>query len=133
MERLRKQLGASDEEWKVLAPRIESLLRAQQEVRAGIRGFRPGGMRPSAGGDRGFGNLIGPAPGEPSDVEYAADTVRMAVEAPEIPDRDARLALEEYRKAREKARGRLAAAERDLRELITQRQEAILVLVGLLE
>ena len=133
MERLRKQLGASEEEWKVLAPKIEGLQRAQQEVRAGIRGFRPGGAGSSTGGGRGFGNLFGPGPGEPSEVEHAAETVRMAVNEPDIPDRDARLALEHYRKAREKARGRLAEAERELRELITQRQEAMLVMLGLLE
>lgn len=134
MERLRKQLGATDEEWKVLAPKVENLLRAQQEARAGVRGVRPGGNgAPGGGRSSPFANPFGPGAEETSEVEYAAETVRMAVRAPEIPERDTALALAEYRKARDKARARLADAERELRELITQRQEAVLVLLGVLE
>ena len=133
MERLRKQLGATDEEWKVLSPRVENLLRARQEARAGIRGFRPGAAGRSDRTAADWRNPFGAVPGKPSDVEYAAETVRLAVESPEIPDRDAALALKEYRRARGSARGRLAAAERELRELVTLRQEAILMTLGLLE
>ena len=128
MERLRKQLGSTDEEWKVLAPRIENLLGAQQEARAGTRGVRPG-----AGGGGRFGNFMTARPAEPSDLELAAEAVRMAARDPDVPDRDTILALREYRKARDKARERLAAAERDVRELLTQRQEAILLMIGLVE
>jgi hypothetical protein len=133
MERLRKQLGATDEEWKVVGPRVEALLAAQQEARAGIRGFRAGGFGgPPAGGGGGRG-FFGPGPQESSAVEEAAAAVREASQDPSVPDRDTALALREYRKARDRARERLATAERDLRELLTQRQEAILVTLGLLE
>lgn len=136
MERLRKQMGATEEEWQVLAPRIEALLRAQQEARAGIRGMRLGGMGPSGGvpgGGRGFGNLLGRGAEGPSDVELAAEAVRFAAEDPDLSRHDTALALKEYRKARDKARERVAAAERDVRELVTRRQEAILMMLGLLE
>jgi len=140
MDRLKKQLGATDEEWTVLGPKIEALLQAQQEARAGIRGFRPGGIGGPPGGPPGGGrfgggglaNLVGP-PQQQSDVEAAAELVRLAAQDPDVPDRDTTIALAQYRKAREKARERLATAQKDLRDLLTQRQEAILVTLGLLE
>jgi hypothetical protein len=123
MERLRKQLGASDEDWKVIGPKIEQLVELQQAARAGTRGFRPGG----------FGGFGGPGPSEPSELTEAAATLREALRDPDVPDRDRRLVLEDYRRARDKARQRVAKAEAELRDLLTQRQEALLVTMGLLE
>ena len=135
MDRLKKQMGATDEEWLVLGPKIEQLLRAQQEARAGIRGFRIGGAgRPGGpGGGGGFGNLIGRGSEEPSDVEVAAEAVRDAAQDRDVPNRVAERALRDYRKARDKARERLTAAQTEVRELVTHRQEAILMMLGVLE
>jgi hypothetical protein len=129
LEQLRKRLDASDEEWAVLAPRLEHLIRAQQEARTGISGMRGGG---GGGGGRG-GGFFAPSREKPSDLELAAEAVRLAARDPDIPNRDTSLALKEYRKEREKARAKLAAAEQELRDLVTQRQEAILVMLGVLE
>ena len=129
LEQLRKRLGASDEEWAVLAPRLENLLRAQQEARAGVSGFRGGG----GPGDGRGGGFLAPARQKPSDLEMAAEAVRLAARDPDVPNRDTSLALKEYRKERDKARAKLAAAEQELRDLVTQRQEAILVMLGVLE
>lgn len=128
LDQLRKRLDATDEEWAVLAPRLENLIRAQQEARTGISGMRGGG----GGGGRG-GGFFAPAREKPSDLEMAAEAVRLAARDPDIPNRDTSLALKEYRKEREKARAKLAAAEQELRDLVTQRQEAILVMLGVLE
>jgi hypothetical protein len=129
MERLRQQLGASEEEWKVLEPKVDKLLQAQQEVRAGIRGIGGGGI---GGGGRG-GGFLGANSGEPSEVEEAASALREAARDPDVPARDTALVLKDYRSAREKARRRVADAQRELRDLLTQRQEAILLMNGLLE
>ena len=131
LEQLRKRLDASDEEWAVLAPRLENLIRAQQEARTGISGMRGGGAGP--GGGRGGGGFFAPAREKLSDLELAAEAVRLAARDPDIPNRDTSLALKEYRKEREKARSKLAAAEQEIRDLVTQRQEAILVMLGVLE
>jgi hypothetical protein len=129
MERLRLQLGATDDEWKVLGPKVEKLMQAQQEVRAGIRGIGGG---PGGGGGR--GGLLGAGNvGEPSEVEAAAADLREAARDPDVARRDTVLALKDYRSARDKARQRVADAERELKELLTQRQEAILLMNGLLE
>ena len=131
LEQIRKRLDASDEEWAVLAPRLENLIRAQQEARTGISGMRGGGGG-GPGGSRG-GGFFAPSREKMSDLELAAEAVRLAARDPDIPNRDTSLALKEYRKERDKARAKLAAAEQELRDLVTQRQEAILVMLGVLE
>jgi hypothetical protein len=127
MERLRQQLGASEEEWKVLEPKVDKLLQAQQEARAGVRGMGGGGF----GGGR--GGFFGGNPGEQSEVQQAAAALRESARDPDVPARDTVIALKDYRSARSKARQRVADAERELKELLTQRQEAILLTNGLLE
>jgi hypothetical protein len=127
MERLRQQLGASEEEWKVLEPKVDKLLQAQQELRAGVRGMGGGGF----GGGR--GGFFGGNAGAQSEVEQAAAELRDSARDPDVPARDTTIALKGYRSARDKARQRVADAERELKELLTQRQEAILLMNGLLE
>jgi hypothetical protein len=129
--RLKQQLGVTDEEWKVLEPRIENLVRARQEA-----GVRPGGGR--SGGRSGFG--AGELPveprrderGEPSELQEAAAELRAAMDDPDAPDADVRGRLDVYRRAREKARLKVETAERELKDLLTLRQEAILMLWGIL-
>ena len=128
LERLRQQLGATEEEWKVLGPRVEKLIAAQQEARAGVRGI--GGGRGAFGGP-GFGR--GANAGEPSAVQEAAAALREATRDPDIAARDTAIALRDYRAARDTARKRATEVEQELREFLTQRQEAILMMNGLLE
>jgi len=130
MERLRQQLGASEEEWKVLEPKVDKLLQAQQDVRAGVRGIGGGGG--GFGGGRG-GGFFGANAAPQSEVEQAAAALRGAARDPDVAARDTVIALKDYRKAREKARQRVANAERELKELLSQRQEAILLMNGMLE
>ena len=127
-QRLKEMLKSTEEEWKVLEPKIDNLVRAQQEVRAGIRG---------GFGRGGFGGAPGAAPppvnrDEPSEVEEAAQDVRDAAADPDLPGAEVARRLNAYRKARDKAREKLDAAERDLRDVLTHRQEAILTIAGML-
>jgi hypothetical protein len=130
-QRLKEMLKVADEEWKALEPKIDNLVRAQQEARAGIRG----GMRGGFGG--GFAGVAAVAPPPldregPSEVEEAAEDVREAAADPDLPGAEVARRLNAYRKARDKAREKLDAAERDLRDLLTQRQEAVLTIAGML-
>ena len=133
LERLRVQLGATDVEWKVLGPKLETLIRSRQEVRAGIRGVGRGAFAGGFGGGRGLGGFPSASGGEPSEVEEAAEAVREAAEDPDVGPREAGRRLATYRKAREKARERLDKAEREVKELLTHRQEGILLMMGLVE
>src|SRR3982750_4338965 len=50
MTSIKEQLKADDDEWKVLSPKIEKLMTAQRDSRAGGGGF---GRRPGGGGGGG--------------------------------------------------------------------------------
>jgi hypothetical protein len=129
-QRLKEQLKATDEEWLVLEPKIDKLIRAQQETRAGIRG----GQRAGFGGGPSI-NAPPPPPVDsdtPSEVQEAAEDVREAAADPDLPGAEVSRRLATYRKARDKAREKLDAAEQELRDVLTQRQEAVLTLAGML-
>jgi len=66
-----------------------------------------------------------------ADVRDAA-AVREATQDSDVDVRETTIRLREYRKVRDKARQRLEESERDLRELLSVRQEGILVMLGLL-
>lgn len=133
--RLKQQLGVSDEEWKALEPRIDGLVRAQQEARPTTGGGR-GGMGLGFGFGGGGGGIGLPAPvapgADPSPVQEAAAELRAAMEDPDGSAAEVRRCITAYRKAREQARQKVEKAEQELRELLTLRQEAILVIAGLL-
>ena len=127
--RLKQQLGVTDEEWKALEPKIENVVRAQQEIRVGIRGG------PFGGGGGGRGLPVAPradVPDGPSEMEEAAAELRDAMNDPDLPGAEVRRLLNAYRRAREKARLKLETAERELRDLLTQRQEGVLLMAGIL-
>lgn len=138
-ERVKEQLGVTDDaEWKVIQPRIEKVMEARREAGgfgggfgAFGRGPRPGGDDeggrrgpggPGAGGGRGFGP-------EPS---AAVQDLRAALEKNASADEiKAKLAkVREEKKQKEQA---LTKAREDLKQVLSVKQEAQAVLIGLLE
>jgi hypothetical protein len=137
-QRLREQLGATEQEWKVLGPRVLKVqeLSRQVEGRGGMfgafgrrggfggRGGRPGGP----GGDR---------PGAPqrelTAVERAQEQLRTVLDNSESTPEQIKAQLTALRTAKEKTKQELAAAQQELRKIITIRQEAILVMMGTLD
>lgn len=137
-ERMREMLGATEEEWKVLEPKIEAVQTASRELRAGGFGFGPGGFGP--GGRGGFGpggpGREGPRGAQEtpqSPVAKAAEDLRTTLEDTNASAEAIAQKLAALRKARDTARENLARAQADLRELLTKRQEAQLVLMGILD
>lgn len=126
-QRMREQLGATEEEWKVLQPRIDKVRQLMRQTRGGFsafggRGRRPGGAQPAATPAR-----------EQSDVEKKTEALRsLLADKASTPDA-VKAALEALRKAREKAEEDLAVARKELQEIVTVRQEAALVLTGVLQ
>jgi len=59
--------------------------------------------------------------------------LRDIAQDPTVNSAEAKRRLSIYRKAREKARQRVEEAGRDLKELLSQRQEGLLVMLGILE
>lgn len=129
MERYREQLEVkSDDEWKAIEPLIAKITEARREVGfggmgRGMMGRPPGGP----GGDnqgqgrRGFG-------GEPAaEVEALQKAVDSNASAADI-----KAALAKYREARKAKEANLAAAQENLKKVLTAKQEAQAVLMGLL-
>jgi hypothetical protein len=120
LSRLKEQMGCTDEEWAVLKPRVEKVMEAQQAQRMGAMMRFGAGMR----GDR-------QAPDTPSQPE--ADALRKAVEDKNAKAEDVQKKLEAFRAAKKKQDAELNTARTQLRELLTARQEAALVLAGILD
>ncbi|GIW76864.1 MAG: hypothetical protein KatS3mg104_1927 [Phycisphaerae bacterium] len=128
MERLKEELNAPDDEWGVIQPKLEKVMVAQREARAGTI-F--GGGRRGPGGPGG-----GPGPDRPRDdspVAMAARELRTVLENPNASGEEIDRKLNAYRDARTKANEKLEDARKELREVLTARQEAALVMAGILE
>jgi hypothetical protein len=114
-QRLKEGLGCTDEELEVIGPRVQKVVEAQ----AGARMRRFMGM----GGFRG--------PGAQSDPE--ADALSKAIESEDTPKADIEPKLKAYRDAVKKKEAALKKTREELREVVTLRQEAGLVLMGILD
>jgi peptidoglycan hydrolase CwlO-like protein len=136
-QRMKEQLGASDEEWKILQPKLDKVQTAQRDVRAGgmmgmmsARGGRggPGGPGAAAGGTPPAAN----APAQ-SEVQKKAGDLQKVLDNKDAKPEDIKTALTAYRDARTKAKADLEKAQKDLKEVLSLKQEAQLVMMGLLE
>jgi hypothetical protein len=123
MNSIKEQLKADDDEWKVLSPKIEKLMTAQRDARAGAGGF---GRRPGGGGGNADNQPTTPVAKASADLRTALDNKDTAAE-------DIAKKLAALREARDKARADLTAVQKELKEVLTQRQEAVLVTMGMLE
>ena len=146
MEGFKQSLKASDEEWKVLEPKVQAVMTASREVSRG-RGFGGfggfggrgrGGDRGGQGGDRGGqggdrGGRGGNQASSDSPVSKAAGDLRTALEDEKTTKEDIQKRLTAYRDARTTARDALTKDQKELKELLTFRQEATLVLSGTLD
>ncbi|MGZ8900964.1 MAG: hypothetical protein ACXW3Z_12790 [Limisphaerales bacterium] len=141
-ERMREQFGVTDDaEWKVIEGKIQKVTEARRATGGGFGGGMAFGARRGGpggpggdgerGGDRGgegrrgFG---GPG-GEPSpEVEDLRKAVDAKASADEIKTKLAK--VRETRKANE---AKLEAAQEDLCKVLTVRQEAVAVMMGLVK
>lgn len=139
-QRMKEMLGATDEEWAVLAPKVEKVTTLSAQAAAGRGGgmgmlFRGGGGGDRGGdrgdrGDRGgrggfFGGGDSPVAQRTRELQEA---IRNNATAEEIKTK-----LAAVRDARSKAKAELTQAQQELRELLTVKQEATLVTMGMLE
>lgn len=111
IEDLKEQLGIADQEWPVIRPRVEAvynLVHPQNQF--------------------GRGNA-GPA----SPLEQKKSDLRELLQNKEVKPDQIKAGLAAVRAAKEKANQELARAKLDLRQIMTLRQEAVLVLNGLLD
>jgi hypothetical protein len=118
MARVKAALGASDDEWKVLEPKIQLVTTRSREAQIG----------------RGMYGRSGAAPETPETplAKAAADLQKTLDNSQATPDR-IKEKLAAVRAARKNADAALAAARDSLRSSVNIRQEAQLLLLGILE
>jgi hypothetical protein len=135
MDRYRELLDIkSDDEWKVIEPRVQKVMEARRDVGFGGgmrgvfgRGRGPGGDN-GGGGGGGGGNRGGFGP-QPS---QAAQDLQKAIESQASAD-TIKTRLEAYREDRKQKQANLEKAQENLKKVLTVKQEAAAVLYGLLE
>jgi hypothetical protein len=135
MERYREQLGVTgDDEWKAIEPRIAKVTEARREIGIG-GGFGrgpggPGGGR--RGGDNDAGGDGARRRGPGGEPNPDAEALQKAIEA-KASNEELKAKLAKYREARKAKEANLAKAQEDLRAVLSVRQEASAVLMGLLQ
>ena len=137
-ERLKTALKASDDEWSVIQPLLEKLQAARGKTMAGRFGGWGG-----RGGQRGGDNArpandsakpsadAGNRPNRPTSPE--ADALKAALDAEGSTPADIKTKLQALRDSRKKAAAELDQAQEDLRKVLSQHQEATLVMMGVLQ
>lgn len=142
-QRMREQLGATEQEWKVLGPRVMKVSELNRQVSGFGRGFggpgfggrRGGPMGGPQGGPQGGrqGNRAGAPQRELTEVEKASEQLQTTLENTAATSEQIKAQLTTLRAAKEKTKQELAVAQQELRKVVTVRQEAQLVLMGLLD
>ena len=125
-ERMKTGLGVNDEEWKALQPKVDAVQKARRDSFGGGGGF--GGRRTGQAG----GTPDAAAP-EKTDMQKKSDALRTLLENKDADPKAIQEALKAYRDERDKARETLKKAQAELKELLTAKQEAYMVLNGGLE
>jgi hypothetical protein len=129
-DRMKQSFGATDEEWKVIQPRIEKVQTLSRQSRGG-GGF--GGGRGGPGGPPGGDRGGQPSDRQQSDVDKAGEALQKVLDNKDAPVEEIKAALGALRGARAAAKLELEAAQKALREVLSLRQEGQGVRMGLLE
>lgn len=149
LEDVKKQLSATDEEWKVIGPKIQKVISARQILTADARKAdavvggprpegKPGDPPPGDGPARNPGAGPQPGPGFGGQggtniITQAQADLQAVLKDPKSPKAEIEEKVAAVRKARQKARADLEAAQKDLQEMLTPAQETILVSLGYLD
>lgn len=123
--RMREALGVSEEQWKVLAPKIEKIEALKRDAGETLPGRAP---RRDVEGP-----ASAPAGEQLSDAQQKTQALREILNKTDAAPEQIKDALKALRKARDQARKDLTAARKDLLKSLDARQEARLVLMGILQ
>jgi hypothetical protein len=157
---MQQTLGVNDEQWKVIEPRLRKVKHYREQAfigtkppfqssfssfnagPGGAQGFSTGfagGFQFQAGGTGGPGGTFQSFPGRPgsdgpmSDGEILCEEIQRLLDDPQATPEQVKPKLDALRQEREKARRQWLASQQQLREVLDYRQQARLVLIGLLD
>lgn len=133
-DRLKTMLRATDEDWAVIQPLVEDVVVKQGAVMRGQTGGMLGAMGMMLGRRAGTGGQADDAaPSQPSAQSTAAEALRKAIDDDNAPVADLKAKLAALREARKAAETALHDSREKLRAVLSHRQEAQLVLLGILD
>jgi len=157
---MQQALGADDQRWKVIEPRLKKVKHYREQAfigtkspfqssfssfntgPGGAQGFSGGfggGFQFQAGGSMQGGTMVPTTTGRQafdgslSDGEIICQELESMLYDPQTTPVQVSQKLEALRKAREKARRQWVASQQQLREVLDFRQQAKLVMMGLLD
>jgi Spy/CpxP family protein refolding chaperone len=119
LDDIKTRMGSSDDEFAVLSPKIQNIIQLQTATVA------------SRFGARGMAFLN--AGQSPTPLQTATSELQAAVDDPTTNDQIIANKLAAVRAEKQKVQDQLTAAQADLVQLLTQKQEAVLVMMGLLQ
>ena len=147
MDRMKEMIGASDDDWKAMQPKIEKIQQLQRNVNPRGMGMMmgppgggpggPGGGPPDGGGPGGPPPGFGGGPdggGQQSDVQQKLRDLRKALQNKDTPADELKAKAQAYRDAKAAAKIELAKAQDDLSQSVTDpHQQSALLAMGVLE
>jgi Spy/CpxP family protein refolding chaperone len=135
-DRMKELMGANDEEWKALQPRIEKIQQLSRDASnfGGMGLLMDFGQGGGGGRGRGFGGPGGPGGDrQPSAAQQKNTELVEVVKNKTSSPEQLKEKLAAAKAARAQAKAELAKAQEELRELLTVRQEAVLTAIGTLD
>jgi hypothetical protein len=140
MERYREQLEIkSDDEWKAIEPRITKVMEARRDAGPSGRAFGGFGRGGGGGGGGGGGDTTqnrggrgGGGGGFGGTPSPEAEALQKAIDAKASPE-ELKTKLAAYRESRKEKEAALIKSQDELRKVLSVRQEASAVLMGLLQ
>jgi|GEM_PF-459828 len=115
LEGIKERLSSTDEEWTAIKPLVSNVLDARMKTRMGGWGFR---------GRRG---------GSESEGVSEVDDLRAALDSEESKPEDIKKKLVAYRELRKKNEAELKKSQDELIKVLSVKQEAQMVLMGMLD
>jgi len=121
---VKEQLGATDDEWKVIQPKLTKVFDARRSTMGSMRNmFRR----------RDDSNNNNSDNANRTPLEIAQRELQQVLDNKDSTADQIAAKLKGLREAREKARLELVSAQKDLKEILTPRQEAVLVNMSMLD
>ncbi len=120
---VRRQMNSTDEEWAIIEAKIGRVLNAQADVSLNKQG--------AAGGGNATSRMLAP-PSQNSQAAKAYRDLKAILREPNASENMIAAKLQAWRDAYAKAQVELVAAQDDLVKVITLRQEAVLLILGVI-
>jgi len=126
IQRLKELMGATDEEWTVIGPKV---LTVYTLVSSQSRGLQTRSLMGNSNQGRGGAG----SQSSSATSDKTLEELQTLLSSEDTTTTQLKNKISEVRKSKEESRQKLAKAQKDLRELLSLKQEAVLISVGLLE